>query len=272
MLHSNSVEKLKLDRSKQKAFGYLAKDIDRSDLKTNIIPMQIRDEIPTMNRMGFMKIDLDQFSKEFINIGANTNDFILEIGCAYGFIVQNVLKSSGKIIASDLSIEHLSVLLQNTPEELLHNLYLYPGSFPSEINFQSESLRAVLASRILHFLDGPTIEIGLNKIHNWLKPKGKLFFIAVTPYHAAIREGFLETYKKRVINGEKWPGVIENQWEINPNHKEFVEPYLHVFDIPLLQTLLPKHGFEIDKINLFDYPKDTDSGGKGHVGLIATKI
>ena len=47
-------------------FGIPAKKIiDNIDLKI-VVPEQIRDEIPTLNRMGYMKIDLDEISKEFM--------------------------------------------------------------------------------------------------------------------------------------------------------------------------------------------------------------
>ena len=238
----------------------------------NYIPQQIRDEIPTLNRMGYMKADIDPFSQEYIEYSSSIDFPVLELGCAYGAVVQKVLEEGGRIIANDLSKEHLSILFQQTPKRFLRNLYLYPGAFPNEIDIPNESVGAVLTARMFHFLDGAIIQHGLDKIYKWLVPNGKLFFIVVTPYHAAIRDGFLSVYQERVESDIKWPGVIKNQWEINPDHKEYVPPYLHVFDIPELQELLPKHGFKIDKIKLFDYPNDVDSGNKGHVGLIATKV
>jgi len=252
--------------------GIAASELNPLDIFCVEVPNQIRDEIPTLNRMGYMKIDLDEYSNEFIEYASKSKEPVLEIGCAYGFVVQKVLEAGGSIIASDLSAEHLSILFKRTPEEYLKNLNLYPGKFPNEISLPKASLGAVLASRIIHFIDGDDIEIGLDKIHSWLVPGGKFYFIAVTPYHNSISRGFLEKYQKNVLSGVKWAGVIENQWEINPDHKEYVEPYLHVFDIPQLEKLLPKHGFKIDKISLFNYEKDTTGGDKGHVGFVATKI
>jgi SAM-dependent methyltransferase len=251
--------------------GIPATIIDTDKLVISKIPAQIRDEIPTLNRMGYMKIELDEYTKDFIQYAAKASCPVLEIGCAYGFIVQKVLEAGGRIIASDLSEEHLTVLLKETPIEYLKNLSLYPGQFPDDIYFPESSLSAVLASRILHFIDGDSIEIGLDKIHNWLKLGGKFYFVSVSPYHDSIRNGFLSNYEQNVARGVKWPGVIENQWEINPAHKDYVEPYLHVFDIPQLESLLPKHGFEIEKIGYFNYLDDTTGGDKGHIGFIATK-
>jgi SAM-dependent methyltransferase len=271
-LKDNRVYQLKLDQSKKTKFGYLADNINLSIQENSIRPVQLRDEIPTMNRMGYMKIDLDEFSEEFIEYATGNNDLVLELGCAYGFIVHKVLAKGGKIIANDLSHEHLSILLENTSKQSLENLHLYPGAFPADIELPANSLAAVLTSRMFHFLDGETIEKGLNKIHNWLMPQGKLFFVVCTPYNVAYRDRFLETYQTRVLNKDRWPGVIENHWEINPAHKDYVGSYLHVFDIPQLENLLPQHGFKIEKIKLFDYPKDFDSDGKGHVGFVASKV
>ena len=79
-------------------------------------------------------------------------------------------------------------------------------------------------------------------------------------------------YKKRVEEQIEWPGVIENHWSIAPMHEPYVEQFLNVFDLPQLSNLLPKHGFRIDKINLFSYQGDTTSGDIGHIGFVATKI
>jgi SAM-dependent methyltransferase len=151
-------------------------------------------------------------------------------------------------------------------------LYLYPAAFPYGIDLPAESLGAVLTSRMVHFLTPEQVEAGFKKIHRWLKPGGKLFFTSVSPYHDAFRERFAPTYEQNLKEGKEWPGVIENQWEINPKHKEYVEPYLNVFDVPQLEKLLPKYGFEIDSIKLFDYPNDTESRNLGHIGFIATKL
>lgn len=253
--------------------GISALSLDTKQLSNIKVPEQIRDEIPTLNRMGYMKVDMDEFCQDFIDYAKKTQDIVLELGCAYGMIVQQVLENKGKIIASDLSEDHLSVLLKNTPKDYMDNLFLYPGAFPNAINLPNESVGAVLTSRMVHFLTPEEIELGLKKIHNWLLPKGKLFFTSVSPYHDVFREQFLHIYKNRVEEGEKWPGVIENQWMINPKHQDYVGQYLNIFDIPQLESLLPEYRFKIEKIKLFDYPNDTESrSNRGHIGFVAQKI
>lgn len=253
-------------------YGFSAFGAPQEQLKAIIIPDQIRDEIPTLNKFGYMKIDLDEFTEEFVQKAAVNNSYNLELGTAYGYVVTQVLKRGGKIIANDVSREHLEVLLRNTDEEHLKNLFLYPGRFPNEIDLPDNSVASVLTSRMMHFLDAEEIDKGFKRIHDWLIPEGKLYFISVTPHHASFKDKFLPIYKEREKQGEKWPGRIENHWEISPQHEPYVPEFLHVFDVPQLEQLLPEYGFEIEKIGLFDYPKDTDSAGKGHIGLIARKV
>lgn len=268
----NNHSSLGFDSNTKTEFGWLASNLKKTKLSKYKMLTKIRDEIPTLNRFGYMKIDLDEFTESFINYSVAKGGMSLELGTAYGFVVLEALKIGAKIIANDISSEHLSVLLSEAPEDKLENLFLYPARFPNEIVIPSGSLTAVLSSRMLHFLDIEEIQEGLKSIHNWLVPEGNFYFISVTPYHASLRDKFLTIYKQREANGEKWPGRIESQWEIAPQHESFVPEFLHVFDIPKLEELLPEYGFKIEKISLFDYPNDFDSAGKGHVGLIATKV
>ncbi|PCJ28929.1 MAG: hypothetical protein COA94_03345 [Rickettsiales bacterium] len=253
-------------------FGIHASSVDISKLAEVVIPDQIKDEIPTLNRMGYMKTAVDSYSQEFIDYASKSDLPVLEIGCAYGFVAGRVLENGGNIIATDLSAEHLAILLKKTNQEHLERLHLYEGSFPDNVDFPKKSVGAILISRVLHFLRGEVVEEGLDKMHGWLSDGGKLYFTAVSPYHVAFKEKFLPSFQERSRAGDKWPGVIENLWEIAPQHKEYVHEFLNIFDIPQLEGLLPKHGFTLDRISLFDFPNDTDSAGKGHVGFAATKV
>ena len=237
------------------------------------IPEQIYDEIPCLNNMGYQKVDLDWYSKDFIEFVSTTDEKVLEIGCAYGGVVHQVLKKGGKIIACDMEEKHLALLRKFAPSEWLDNLELVRGIFPDEINLKANSVRGVLISRVIHFLTGEEIKKGLDKLHNWLKKDGKLYCIVVSPYVESLRERFLPVYNHRVESGEEWAGVIRNHRELAPRHAPYLGDFLNVFDIPQLEKLLPKHGFSIEKISFFDYPNEgISSDGKGHIGFIAKKI
>lgn len=157
------------------------------------------------------------------------------------------------------------------PKEYLKNLYLLPGYFPNEIDFAEETLAAVLSSRMFHFLEGEDIDIGLKKIYKWLKPAGKLFFVAVTPHNYTLKTTFLPIYEARRREGNPWPGVVLNMREQAKEHAPYLTDFLHVFDAPQLEELLPKYGFKIEKMKLFDY-QNNDSEGNGHIGFVARKI
>jgi len=251
--------------------GVAASKIDVASLCDVKLPAQIRDEIPTLNKTGYMKQYLDEYSQAFVDHAATSDDYVLEIGCAYGFVVQKALKKAAKVVASDLSEEHLIYLLKNTPKEYLGNLVVNRGYFPFELDLPRGSMSAVLASRVLHFLDGDDIEEALDKIFGVLKENGKFYFTGVTPYHESIRARFLHTYDSYLINGVKWPGLIDDPEIIDPMHNDYMDQTLHVFDKKRLVDLLPEHGFEIEKIGYFQYPGDTASGPNGHIGLIARK-
>jgi len=259
------------ENAKKDEFGIAVENIDFTAVEGVLQPGQIRDEIPTMNRFGYMKVDLDEFCLEFINYAKHSKDLMLELGCAYGFVAQQVLIAGGNLVVNDLSFEHLSVLIKNTPQNKRKNLHVYQGEFPKEVNFPKESFEAILSSRMLHFLKGEDIATGLAKIHEWLKPQGKFFYTGVSPYNKVLEDTFLDIYKQRIKEGVEWPGEVNNFNNIAKEHAPFVQNFLHAFDIPDLETLLPKHGFKIEKIKLFDYPNNIDSNNKGHIGFVATK-
>lgn len=253
-------------------FGIRADTIDRFNITLKATPSKIKDEIPTLNQFGYMKMELDEYSREFLETASDSNEPVLEIGTAYGWLVLQALGKGATVIANDISEDHLSILLSKVPEEYLSRLFLIPTSFPYDLELPVNSISAVIASRIFHFLDGICIEDGLRKVYNFLKPGGKFYFTACSLYHYSVGPTMADKFNYRVAEGIKWPGLILDQRTNAPDHAPYVQDLLNVFDIPQLERLLPEHGFRIDRISLFDYPNDTDSGGKGHVGFVATKI
>ena len=251
-------------------YGIQASEINDEQLENVIIPQQIRDEIPTLNKHGFMKVEIDEFSQEFINTAKNTNDRLLEMGTAYGFIVQEVLKNGGNIVANDLNHDHLKILLKNINKNDREKLFIKQGAFP-EIDFPKNSFASILTSRMMHFLDVEQFKIGMQKIHDWLMPGGQFIFITLSPYHYTLNDKFSPIYKKRWNEGNPWPGIVENNKELAGILVDDVPESIQVFDIEQLELLMPKFGFKINKIKLFDF-KSFDSNGVGHIGMIATKI
>ena len=85
---------------------------------------QLRDELVVSNNFGYMKMATDEYTDMFIK-GATTSDVpVLEVGSAYGYVAQKVLKGGGKLTALDVGERNLEVLLKQTPKEYLKNLPL----------------------------------------------------------------------------------------------------------------------------------------------------
>lgn len=251
-------------------FGVAAKNIDFSKLPKIKIPDARGEKIPTMNQTGYMKTELDPYSESFIKFAANSKKPALEIGTAYGVASIEALKKGATIIANDIEEKHLIALLQNTPKDYYNNLFLKPGSFPDEIELPENSISSVLICRVAHFFTGEQIETGFKKIHKWLIPGGKLYFVSLTPYHHLLRDNFLQTYIKNYDQGVKWPGLITNFREYNPKEADDIPNLFHVFDDKLMKKLLTEIGFDIEEMTYFDYSTNM-SDQKGYIGFIAEK-
>lgn len=256
-----------------KGIEVAASSIDIESLPNHKRPKQIRDEIPTLNRFGYMKFELEEFSEEFLNCAKQAKNTVLEIGPAYGWLTHKALEAGAEIVAADISAEHLEVLLKDTPKDKLNNLTVIHGAFPAEINFLPNSFGTILASRIFHFLKVDEIENGLDKIHSWLVEDGKLICTNCSIYHSSVKHQMLKTFEERIANGDKWPGIVRSIEEQDPVHKDYSGDFLNVFYKEQLESLLPKHGFRIEKIKYFDYPSDPwPDDNKGHIGFIAQKL
>ena len=140
-------------KASNSGLGIDASIIDVKKLNSIKIPTKIRDEIPTLNKCGYMKMYVDDYTECFIETAKDSSYPVLEIGCAYGYVVKEVLKAGGRIVANDIEEKHLEILLKEIPKENLKKLNLYPGKFPEEINFDENSFSAILISRVLHFLN-----------------------------------------------------------------------------------------------------------------------
>jgi 2-polyprenyl-3-methyl-5-hydroxy-6-metoxy-1,4-benzoquinol methylase len=254
-------------------FGILASTVDMSEIPVHAKPQQIRDELVTMNQYGYMKFEWDEFGKDFANITKLADKPVLEIGPAYGWVTHRILEMNKKIIALDVSKEHLEVLLREAPQDKLDKLFIYHASFPEDVDFPKNSLSAVLASRVFHFFTGETIKRGLDKIYDWLEPNGKFVCTNLSIYHYSVKNQWLAIFKDRERQGVQWAGEIKNQRKSSPIHAPYVQDYLNVFDIKQWEDLLPEHGFKIEKIKLFDYPSDIYSENReGHIGFVARKV
>ena len=146
------------------------------------IPKQwIKGLVPTLNDKGFMFEVLDEYADDFIQTAGASTDAALEIGCAYGVATIAALQAGATITACDMDQRHLEVLRSRIDDKLAGQLTLQAGTLP-DINLPEAHFGSLLCSRVLYFLTGEDIERSVQNMFRWLKPGGRLYLIADTPF------------------------------------------------------------------------------------------
>jgi len=239
------------------------------------IPKQwIKGLVPTMNDKGFMFEVLDDYANEFINYAGSMNGEALEIGCAYGVATIEALRAGATITACDMDRRHLDILRSRIDDELAVNLTLLTGTLP-DIDLPKDHFGALLCSRVLHFLPGDEIDQSVQNMYHWLKPGGKLFLIADTPF--GIWQKFIPTWDENIANDERWPGHMEKPvtyLPYEPSSDDIGPPLMNLLSPDLLRRTCEDAGFEVKKASYIDRK---DFGGNGRMdgrencGLMAIK-
>ena len=230
--------------------------------------------VKTYNKMGYMFNEISNYGREFINFSKNSIEPVLDIAAAFGTITLPLLESGAKnVIANDLDIRHLESLKEKTPIHLRDRLQIIAGHFPNSIDFPKNYFHSVMLSHVMHFLTGEEVIAGLEKVYTWLKPGGKVFIVAGTPYVGIVKR-FIPEFKKRKLEGMKWPGIVEDLSLYQHARCSDLPEWMNYLDDDILLEVLSSVGFMVDKISLFarpDFPVDMQLDGKENVGAIATK-
>ena len=162
--------------------------------------------VPTMNGRGFMLQSLDPYSQSFVAFAARCDAPVLDIGCAYGIATLAALAEGAHVCACDMEASHLEVLRDKVPEQDRARLTTQVGHLP-DADFPDNSFGAILASRVIHFLDGDEVERAVRKMAAWLVPGGHLFLVVDTPYMPSWSAS-VPTYERLKREGDKWPGFL----------------------------------------------------------------
>lgn len=229
--------------------------------------------IPTLNQYGYMLEKPDKCSQAFIDYASCTKGCVLDIGAAYGVDTIPALMGGAWVIANDLDKRHLDILKQRTPKSVLDHLTLMPGKFPQEVSIAKNSLDAVLASGVLHYLPGDELEEAFCKVFEILKHQGKFFFFTSTPY-IKLFQAYFPTYAERKLKGVKWPGLIDDVWFYAPERRDNLPKMLNLLDKETLINLLNRTRFKIEKLDYVEmtgYPSDIHSDGREYIAVIAIK-
>src|SRR5262249_37380375 len=163
--------------------------------------------IPTDDAMGIMTEEPSPAAEAFIELAGRAGRPLLEIGAAYGNATLPALRAGGRGIANDLSASELGVLASGASGEERKRLVLMPARFPEEIRLGDGCLSGALAAQVLHFFDGPTVELAFQSVRRWLEPGGAWYVVVMTP-----SLGFYRTlrpeYEKQARPGRRRPAVF----------------------------------------------------------------
>lgn len=241
-------------------------------MRDDLLPADAASIVPTTNRMGWSSEVLNEISRAFVEHAAACQEPVLDIGAAFGLAAIPALERRATVYANDLAADQLAELRRRTPAHLRPNLRLLPGRFPDELGFPYGSLAAVHASQVLHFLMPDLVVDGLAKAFRWLRPGGRLFVLAATPYQGT-HAGFIPAFRERKARGELWPGLMTDYKRWNTHWSAALNPgWLHTFDDEVLSAAVTAAGFVVDEVRMFrraGLPDFCRLDGRENLGLIA---
>ena len=230
---------------------------------------------PTLNGTGFQFNVLDSFATEFIEFAGNSNDEVLDLGCAFGIASRGALAAGGHVTACDLEQQHLDILIDKTPAALRANLRTQQGQLPG-VDLPTNAYGAILCSRVLHFLDGSAIDASVRKMHTWLKPGGRLYLVADTPY--GIWRKMIPIFAAKKASGQRWPGLmigLENYLPYAPSGRDIKgPPFMNLLDPDLLTRICTEAGFDVQRAEFIDRTDFDGLGrmdGRENAGIMAIK-
>jgi SAM-dependent methyltransferase len=232
--------------------------------------------VPTLNGTGFMFEVRDGYAEEFIHYSSRIPGPVLDLGCAYGVATIPALELGARVVACDMEPRHLEILRNNVQGSAIENLTCVVGELPA-VDFAPESFAAILCSRVLHFLDGEGIDASMTKIASWLKPGGRLYVVADTPY--GIWRNFIPTFEDNKRRGVRWPGMMVglHNWLPTPGLKKHIErpAFMNLLDAELLARMCAEAGLRVKRATFIDR---NDFRGLGHMdgrenaGALAVKL
>ncbi|MBT5891582.1 MAG: class I SAM-dependent methyltransferase [Chromatiales bacterium] len=230
--------------------------------------------IPTMNDTGFMFEVLDDYALDFIRYSGECDSEVLELGCAYGVATILALEAGAKVRACDIDQRHLDILLSRVPDGLEAQLKTELQHLP-DAHLPDNQFAAILCSRVFHFLTGDEIDASLANMFRWLKPGGRLYLIADTPY--GIWRNFIPVWDANHEQGVRWPGYMSPLLEFlpyKPSGDHVGPPFMNLMSPELLTRACEEAGFitlRADWIARNDFTGSGQMDGRENCGIIAVK-
>ncbi len=231
--------------------------------------------VPTLNGTGFMFEVLDGYAEEWIHHAGRIADTVLEVGCAYGVATLEALEAGARVVACDMEPRHLAILAGRATPSMRQRLTCLAATLP-EADFGSERFGAILCSRVLHFLDGAGIDSAVATMARALRPGGRLYLVADTPY--GIWRNFIPAFEAARRAGARWPGMMTGLHHYLPTpgiHRYIDRPaFLNLMDPELLARICAEAGLRVKRASFIDRADFRGLGaldGRENAGVLAIK-
>ncbi|MEM6339410.1 MAG: methyltransferase domain-containing protein [Pseudomonadota bacterium] len=250
------------------------------------LPKPLSDgRIQSLNNRGAMSPKLDWITRDFIKYGSKKNRKVFEVDSLYGLVsvILSLKAGNHDYTVVDRDKRHLGILaleIKNKYPEFSSYIKFIDGEYPNDINFPDEEFDAILISRGLHFLSPYEIEKTLTDFYRILKPGGRVYTMAITPYVKRFAS-FIPEYEKNFDNGDDYPGFVKSlapyadpavttKKQMENLHKG----HFMFLDSRVLVKAFKKAGFEIYSAKETPLPyvsKTWQYDGRENVGVIAVK-
>jgi SAM-dependent methyltransferase len=185
------------------------------------------------------------------------------------------LEEGARVVACDMEQQHLDILAGQVTGPMRERLTCVAGALP-DVDFPAESFGAILCSRVLHFLTGPDIDASVAKMAAWLKPGGRLYLVADTPF--GIWRNFIPTFEANRARGERWPGMMVGLHNFlpTPGIQRHIDkpPFMNLLDAELLARMCQEVGLRVKRATFIDRPDFKGLGsmdGRENAGCLALK-
>jgi hypothetical protein len=229
----------------------------------------------TLNKRGFVH-EPSTISLAFIDFAGHAKGPVLDIGSATGVATLPALERGAQVIAMDMEAQHLELLRRAAPTAHQARLTTVAGRFPADLAFPDASIGGVLISQVLGFLSGDEITAGFSKLFKCMATGARLFVINYTPY-MSLTANFIPTYERRRLNGERWPGYVEelSRWCQDTDLLYNLPDSLNLMDPAVVTRELTIAGFTIEQCSFLGgdkVPKKFQLDGREWVGATAIKL
>lgn len=238
------------------------------------IPLRPHRRLRTTNGMGWSSNSLNEISELFVKACA-PGLTALDIGAALGVATLPALAAGAVVHANDSSAEQLEHIAAQLDEATRQRLILHTGRFHKVFTAPAASMDLAHASNVFHFFTGRQLELAASTLAHVLKPGGRLYAIAATPFMGPF-VNFIPTWERNTAQGEPWPGWIENVRDYSDHRllSQFPKS-VHLLDEQVLARVFSAAGFAIEKcwyLRRWDLPKSVHYDGRENVALIARRL